>query len=281
MQNKLLSTTALVAATFLVGPLVADKASAADPLELKIGGYMNAMAVLNNWDDGAGEPGENLQEFLVNEEGEIQFTAKTTLDNGLEVGVRVEFEAANQGGGASIVDERYVWFEGDFGIIRIGSDDNAAYQLHYISPAVTGAMVDSPTHGYPTAGGNLAALGTFTTANLGGDGQKIMYFSPRFSGFQLALSYQKDEATIEGAGGVSFVADDDSGGQEDIWAVGANFVESFNGVDVAISGGYARGTVENNAAFTAVTIVGTATVGGEIVLTFGTTVVPAGLFADR
>lgn len=278
MQNKLLSTTALVAATFLVSPLVAGKASAEEPLELTIGGYMHAMTIWNaSWDDGTGESAEGLREFLINEEGEIQFTAKTTLDNGLQVGVRVEFENSNQSAGAAHVDERYVWFSGDFGRVTIGSDDNAAYTMHYQAPSVTGAMVDSPTHGYPTAGGNEASTGSYP--GLGGDGQKIIYFTPRISGFQLGVSYQPDDTTIEGAPGAVGVGDEDIGKQSDIFAIGLNFTDSFNGVDVAVSGGYVRGELESNAGVTTTTICGLCGTSGNV--TFVVTTTAGGLSDDR
>jgi predicted porin len=43
------------------------------------------------------------------------------------------------------------------------------------------------------------------------------------------------------------LSDNTPGGQEDIFGVGVNFVESFNDVDVAVSGGYVAGSIENSA----------------------------------
>ena len=85
MKKQLIGSTALVSVGLLVGSAVGQDAFAADPLELSIGGFYQVSIEYRDEDDSAGEPGANLQDFGVFDDGEIQFTASTTLDNGIGV----------------------------------------------------------------------------------------------------------------------------------------------------------------------------------------------------
>ncbi len=89
MKKQLIGTTALVGVGVLAASGVAQDANAADPLSLSIGGYYQTSLELRDEDDSSGEPGANLQTFGLYDDGEIQFTASTTLDNGIGVKVRI------------------------------------------------------------------------------------------------------------------------------------------------------------------------------------------------
>jgi predicted porin len=75
---------------------------------------------------------------------------------------------------------------------------------------------------------------TYVEAGRANDVFRLSYFSPRFSGFQFGASYSP--AAQEDAGG----SYDRDAVLHDGIAVGANFVESFNGFDVAVAGGYSQ-----------------------------------------
>ena len=106
MKKQLIGTTALVGVGVLAASGVAQDANAADPLSLSIGGYYQSSLEVRDEDDGSDEAGANLQTTGFYDDGEIQFTASTTLDNGIGVKVRIEYEADNQDGGNEIQDER-------------------------------------------------------------------------------------------------------------------------------------------------------------------------------
>jgi len=55
----------------------------------------------------------------------------TVLDNGLEVGVRIEIEGETQG---DQLDENYAWIEGSFGTFRFGNDDPVSYIMATAAP---------------------------------------------------------------------------------------------------------------------------------------------------
>ena len=244
MKKQLIGTTALVGVGVLAASGVAQDANAADPLSLSIGGYYQSSIEIRDEDDGSDEAGANLQTTGFYDDGEIQFTASTTLDNGIGVKVRIEYEADNQDGGNTIQDERWVEFSGGFGALKVGSDDNVANAMHYQAPVAAYQMgVNTPTFAIPSSGGNQITSYPTTYINTGGDSQKIIWFSPRIAGFQLGLSYAPDSSAQIGSTPNS---DSDPGQQDDIFSVGLNFVETFNDIDVAVSGGYIQGSTEAN-----------------------------------
>lgn len=250
MKKQLIGTTALVGVGALAASGVAQDAQAADPLSLTVGGYFQVSLEYRDEDDSTGEPGANRQDFNIYDDGEIQFTASTTLDNGIGVKARIEYEAKNQGGGATISDEKWLEFSGGFGQLRLGSDDNASNAMHYQAPVAAYMIgVNTPTFAIALPGGNAITSYPTTYVNTGGDAEKIIWFSPRIAGFQLGLSYAPDDSpndtSAENLGGGLPKLDNEGGAQEDVFSVGLNFVETFNDIDVAVSGGYLSGTLEN------------------------------------
>jgi outer membrane protein OmpU len=252
MKKQLLGTTTLVAAGLLMG----QGAYAAEPMSLSIGGYLQSAFTYAGDDDGVGQPGAGLHENTISTDGEIQFTATTELDNGISVRARVEFEAFNAGNGTGLVDERYIRFSGGFGTFVIGQDDHAMIQMAYAAPAGSWQMgINSPTFGIPAVGGNAITSYTNVYVNTGGDGGKLVYFTPRISGFQLGVSYQPDGSNEPGGGFASTrTSDSDFLGQETLVSVGANYTGSFDEVDVAISAGYIHSELEHNGPNTAVAV---------------------------
>ena len=246
MKNQLLGTTTLAAAVGLLafGGAI-QGASASEPLSASIGGYLTW--TLDYWDQEQSRPG-GLRNYAMSTDGEVQVSAKTTLDNGIKVGIRIEFEAHNQGGGSTIVDEHYVTLEGDFGQLRMGNDDNAAYQLHYQAPVAQWRYgINSPSFAILGGNGNLVSSYITTYPGTGSDGTKIIYFTPRINSIQLAVSYQADGAVAEGPQPFGS-ADGNAGQQSEILAAGANIVRDFEGGNVAASIGYTTANVEGQTA---------------------------------
>ena len=269
MKKQLLGTTTLVAAGLMMASGLGQQANASEPLSLSVGGYLTTWFQYIDQSENSG--GLRDHDFI--EAGEIQFTASGELDNGLMITARIEYEAANQGGGASIVDERYVSFSGGFGMLRVGSVDGPASAMHYQGPAGgtawwigvssgSGAVLSG---GGATAGsaGGLATNAASSFADIypgfSGDGQKIIYYTPRISGFQLGLSYQPDNAVTEhpcggGGFGCGGTADNTAGGQANVFDAGLNYQGSFDEIDISASGvmstatreGFAVGTTDRD-----------------------------------
>ncbi len=175
-------------------------------------------------------------------------TGSTTLDNGLTIGINIQLEAVAQG---DQLDEQFVFFSGEWGKVNVGAENSASYLMGYTAPGV-GLGINSPNF-YLFSPQGTARTANTTTAT--GDANKLTYFSPRFSGFQLGVSYTPNvDATAGDRQTFGLTTDNDAGDQSDYFSIGGNFVETFNGVDVAISGVYELGNRETgNTAATAQT----------------------------
>src|SRR5690606_13221642 len=173
---------------------------------------------------------------------EIFFVGTATLDNGLKFGVNVQLEANSNA--ADQIDESFLFVEGSFGRFNLGSENSAGYLMTYAAPNVglgvnstsilTGFLPNSGFDATDHAGFFRGPLGsTYVELDRSNDSEKLTYFTPRFSGFQFGASYIPDPAEDSNA-----QPHDDTVGFRDGFSFGANFVESFNGFDVAVSGRY-------------------------------------------
>ena len=195
MKKVLLGTTALLGAG-----LVASPAFAADGIKLGVGGFFKEAYMVNFDDDNEGEAGnENNTDGFFND-AEVHFTGSTVLDNGLEVGARIELEGEND---SDQIDEAWIYFSGGFGEVRIGSDDDALANACIVPPGGTGNFsAFSPNQwGANTVTSNTVCNGVDDK----GDAQKLVYITPSFGGFQLTVSYtpnggDEDHTTADGVG---------------------------------------------------------------------------------
>lgn len=193
MKKVLLGTTALLGAG-----LVASPAFAADGIKLGVGGFFKTAYMVVFDDDDEGEAGNERNTDGFFSDGEIYFQGSTVLDNGLEVGARVELETENAN---DQIDEAWVFFSGGFGEIHIGSEDDALANNCLVPPGGTGNFsAYSPNQwGANTFTSNTVCTGVDDK----GDAQKILYVTPNFAGLQLGLSYTPnggDEDHIDGVG---------------------------------------------------------------------------------
>lgn len=265
MKRVLLGTTALVAAGFIAGQAQAG-------FDVTVNGNMyNAYGFVDQ-DDGAGESGDNRQNQAINSDYEVHFRIKQTLDNGITVGGRIELEGFTSG---DQIDERWIYFRGGFGEVRIGDEDDARKLKSYTAPDPAGFMfgVNSPYFTFQSLASGQVISSNTTVANLENDSAKIIYFTPSFSGFQLVASYAPDgtqDRTGFGTGGTQ-----DPGRVSNAISVGADWSGEFSGVTIGAGGGYSLGSAETsdddpsiwqagvNVGFAGFTIGGSVTVGDE------------------
>jgi hypothetical protein len=207
MKKVLLGTTALLGAG-----LVASPAFAADGIKLGVGGFFKTAYMVNFDDDSEGENGNERNTDGVFSDSEVHFTGSTVLDNGLEVGARIELEGEDDAGDQ--IDEAWIYFSGGFGELRMGSDDDALANACIVPPGGTGNFsAFSPNQwGANTDTSNSVCSGVDDR----GDAQKFVYISPSFAGFQFTGSYTPnggDERHGDGVGahlGMPANADDES-----------------------------------------------------------------------
>jgi len=222
MKKSLLATTALAA---LGAVAVAGPATAAERIKISVGGYMQQWF---GYADSSDSAQANADGFDQKTDSEIHFKGSTTLDNGIQIGVNVQLEGQTDG---DTIDEQYAFVEGSFGRIILGSENSASYLMHYGIPSM-GATIDSGDAADWIAGTEFTMART-NGRGLDNDSEKLTYFTPRFSGFQLGVSYvpeiQQDADAFRGEA---------NGLRDDSFAVAANFNRSFGDVSVLASAGY-------------------------------------------
>src|SRR5690606_24129692 len=171
-------------------------------------------------------------------EAEIHFKGEVALDNGMKVGLDVQLEAETCG---DQIDESYLWFQGDFGKVVLGSENSAAYLMSYGAPAAD-ANFDGADPNYAWAPfADKFGESTFAYApNMTSDSEKITYFSPRFGGFGFGVSYTPDNTEDQGSSAIP-ARDNDSAAyagrtgasaQSDIVELGVNYEQKFDGFGV-------------------------------------------------
>ncbi|MBL4908116.1 MAG: porin [Sneathiella sp.] len=232
MKKFILGTTALIAASALtMGVASAAEKKEVQKIKLNVSGYLQTSFVVADYDTGDQLPTD------IRHEGEIHFTGKTTLDNGLEFGVNVQLEARES---TDQIDETFMYVEGSFGRVIMGSENSASYLMHYGSPSPVPAWgLNSPN---ANAGG-FTTPSTYT--NEISDADKITYFTPRFSGFQLGASFTPDSDEETGTGSTAtavaaspYAPIKAEGDENEGFSVAVNYVNSFNEISVAASLGY-------------------------------------------
>ena len=233
MKKTLFGTTALVTA----GLLASSGAHAESGIKLGLGGYMQNYFVVGDIDN---DDDIDYNATGLYSDGEVWFTGSTTLDNGLTFGANIQLESFSTG---DQIDENFGYVEGGFGKVQFGSENTAAYLMHYSAPSV-GVPINSGwvTSFIPQPAGHAAAFrspGLSTNLDIGNDENTLTYFTPRLYGFQVGASYQPAIVNT-GEGKNSPVYANKNIEYHNGLSIGVNFVESFGAVDIAIAGGYRR-----------------------------------------
>ena len=192
MKTVLRSSTALLGAGLATGA-GASAAAAEEPIELSVGGFFRAAYMVVLDDDAEFEPGDDRAEDGFFNDAEIHFKGRTVLDNGLEVGARVELEGeSDSGDGGDQIDEAWVYFAGGFGEFRIGSEDEALALACLLPPGGTANFSAFSPNQWGANAFSPISNSACTGVDEVSDAQKILYISPVFGGFQLTLSYTPD-----------------------------------------------------------------------------------------
>lgn len=220
MRKTLLATTVLVAGgMFAVGPAVA-----ADKLSVGIGGFMEQWVGMTDLDNAAGDGG--IRQWS---DTEIIFNGKVEADNGLTFSVKVELEG-NTGGDQ--IDESQMTIGGSFGQIVLGSEDHPAALMHHETQDVgVGYCGDVGWVGV-TGCAREGGIGLGTNGWIvGGDDEKIAYYTPRMSGMQFGAAYVPN-ASVEDSNSAATNNDNDA------WSVGLNYKGNMGDASVAVSFGH-------------------------------------------
>ncbi len=242
MKNTLLCTTAL-ALTGLAGAASAAEVSAG-AVNMGFSGYFTQHIAIASVDTGANITGTDFDGLDLYTNAEIWFKPSITLDNGIKIGVDVQLEAGSNTNGDQI-DEAYMTVSGDFGKFIIGSENSVGYKMTVAAPDVSMIFAQSssltsfvPYSGSITHTGGVSVIGadffrgtlgtTYIENNRNNDAARISYFSPRFAGLQLGISYARDSGQVGGPVNNNTTL-------TDIVDIAANYSGSFGGVDLNAS----------------------------------------------
>ena len=282
MKTWIMGTSALVTAA-----LAAGEAGAASGLKLGITGfYRNAIGgsfgnsptsqhVVTSGGAAtsvstAGLGNFDRQAVSMRQQIRVNFTGKTTLDNGMTVGVLVGLDGENvaKSDSTSQVNRAYGFFSGKFGEVRVGEAYSALVTDCILDPGnVTSNFgVNSPEESFSNVGfaqrrnqflktaiaSNSPAsyFSTFGVAPMGSigtcfgiesKGNKIEYFSPDISGLSFGISFTPTGGQRRAGGGLSYGTDVTAPGSGDtgnnILSVAADYVHDFDGIEVTLGGG--------------------------------------------
>lgn len=238
-RARLLGTSALAGA----GAALAGwhpAAAQVKGIELGIGGFANEFLFVTNIDEDDADT-RDFNEIATHFDGEVQFSGKAELDNGLTFGFQAELEVPTVG---DQIDEVFMTIEGAFGKLVLGGDNSASYVMGlglwdpYVGVPINSGWVSD--FAPPPPGMTIAfrSPSVSTAIDITNDDNTFKYFTPRIAGFQFGVSYTPN-ASFSGNptnGSVDTAGLTYSNG----WSVAANFIQSFNGFDIGVSGGYAR-----------------------------------------
>ena len=224
MRKTLLATTALAAAgAFAAGPVLA--ADMADKLSVGVSGFMEQWIGVSSLDDAADDGGVSQYS-----DTEVWFRGSLEADNGLKFSVRIELEGNTSG---DQIDESFATVSGSFGQLVIGSEDDPASLMHYGNKDV-GVGLNCGDPGFLNGlvgcarSGNIG-LGTSGWL-IGGDSQKVAYYTPRMEGVQFGISYSPE--SVEDGGGSPLNNDNEA------VSLGLNYMGGIGDASVAVSAGY-------------------------------------------
>ena len=197
---KLLATSALVAAGLWASADAAMAQAKVAPISVVVGGYhQQVFGFATNKKNVTGLPA-TPNSMMQYQDPELWFGGRTTLANGIAVGFDVQLRGHTDG---DQIDESYMFVDGAFGRVVIGSENTVDYIMHYGAPGVgvsfgtnesqVGTFILRPTNvtvlNTTASGRTSGGGGTALTHGTGNDQQRLSYFTPRFAGFQVGLSF--------------------------------------------------------------------------------------------
>ena len=165
----------------------------------------------------------------------INFDATSVLDNGIEISGRVELEGFTTG---DQINETYMTLSGGFGRFILGARNGPLDQMHIGYPWAKLNGADGADYRYTAATAVQAGTGT----DIAGDANKIVYFTPRFSGFQFGISYAPDNEDTNGRTNGGGARDTNNDAVENIVEVSGNFTRVFGDVGIGASAGWQSGS---------------------------------------
>ena len=267
MKKQLLTTTALVAAGAFAAAAPASAADMKAPVKLSVKGYMEYVIGMPSDKDKA-PGGPNVPSIDNHLESEVWFKGTAKLDNGITIHADTEFEIVGAGAESADddIDETSMDIRGSFGQLTLGQKDNAGNQMTtgYAGSWATGVgqslafdrhdWTDFPTDTHPMKATLLNNAdrfnGTMNDVRLRSGGEndslQISYFTPRFEGVQVGLSYIPAFRGAKASASTGTAGADTSSKYHDGFAFGINYNAKFDGAGLGLAAGYLTANAPEN-----------------------------------
>lgn len=230
-----IASTFTISAAALAFAAMPTGFAAGEPLDITIGGYYTQSVQLV---DAPNRDGVEIEDEVIAQDAEIHFKGKTMLDNGTELGIRVELEASNS---EDQIDEHYVYLKGDWGKMILGAENGVGHLMQVRPPrfvpglkmfnnSVTDDVFEDAYDVLLEENAIEDAHMSTKLEHISGDANKLSFLTPRVGGLQLGVSYAPNNADkyggennaghTSGTGGTN--DDDDQANQEDIIELGVS-----------------------------------------------------------
>lgn len=171
--------------------------------------------------EGAFETGPFSRDFKFANDTEVHVNVEGETAEGVTYGAVIELEAditADARGEGLNADKTYLYAESQYGRLEFGNQTDVATAMTVNSTTIArgtgGIEGDSELYYNPTGilGGGFLFLPNLPTVAIGGvteDATKIIYYTPKISGFQLGVDYAPDSGN--GGTAAGFTTDADTG----------------------------------------------------------------------
>lgn len=213
----------------------AAAAQASDPIQIKLGGYMEYWAAGASQGDHYADP---VNSFDIQGDSQIYFLGKTVLDNGVEVGARVQASAGSDYN-AQFIQRSYAWVSGAYGKAIFGKYRDVVWLTHNFAPEAS--HLDSGLGGsdfyqiLPTGDGVSSLDPNEKPTNYA---NKFLYLTPKVYGFQIGASFTpSNNRSGDDADTVSETIVKDAKWDQ-AWAAALSYGGTIGGIGVNASVGY-------------------------------------------
>jgi predicted porin len=231
---KIVSIFTIGAAT----ALCAISPALANPMDFTVGGYFTQSVQLVDIDDC---DGQSFEDEVLAQDAEIHFKGKTMLNNGTELGIRVELEASESD---DQIDEHYLYLKGDWGKLILGAENGIGHLMQVRAPrfvpglkmfdnSITEDVYESAYDGHLEVNAIEDAHMSTKLEHISGDANKLSYLTPLVGGLQLGASFAPNNANR--AGGENNAGASTASTQEDIVELGVSYKGTMRGVGYKFS----------------------------------------------